>query len=172
MTDIAPIRRYVEVRASIETAFALFTSHIASWWPMRRHSVFGADARVRFEGDRLVERHGDQQSVWAEVVEWDPPRSLRLAWHPGHDQGHATDVQITFASDEGVTVVTLVHSGWEAVDDPAATADSYGQGWPIVLGEYARRVNSDDADDIDDAEGPGDESYALPQPPGASTRRG
>jgi uncharacterized protein YciI/uncharacterized protein YndB with AHSA1/START domain len=164
MTDIAPIRRYVEVRASVETAFALFTSHIGSWWPLRRHSVFGADALVAFEGDRLVERHGEQQSVWAEVIDWDPPRSLRLAWHPGHDdQRRATDVHITFTSDDGVTVVTLVHSGWEAVEDPAASAHEYGQGWPVVLGRYAGRVNLDDAGGTAEAEA---EWYTLLHTPG------
>jgi uncharacterized protein YndB with AHSA1/START domain/uncharacterized protein YciI len=169
MTDIAPIRRYVEVRASVETAFALFTSHIASWWPLRRHSVFGADALVGFEGDRLVERHGDQQSVWAEVIEWDPPRSLRLAWHPGHDQGKATDVHITFVSDDGVTVVTLVHSGWEAVDDPAEAAHEYGQGWSLVLDRYARRVNPGDAGDTEEAEA---EWYTLLHTPGPALSDG
>jgi uncharacterized protein YndB with AHSA1/START domain/uncharacterized protein YciI len=169
MSEIAPIRRYVEVRASVETAFALFTSHITSWWPLRRHSVFGAGALVAFEGDRLVERQGDQHSVWAEVLEWDPPRSLRLAWHPGREQDEATDVHITFASDKGVTVVTLVHTGWEAVADPAETAHEYGKGWPLVLAEYAARVSPETAADDEGSEG---QWYALVHTPGPALEDG
>jgi uncharacterized protein YciI/uncharacterized protein YndB with AHSA1/START domain len=168
MTDIAPIRRYVEVRASVETAFALFTSHISSWWPLKRHSVFGSEALVAFEGDRLVERHGDEHAVWGEVLEWDPPRALRLAWHPGLDRAQATDVHITFADDDGVTLVTLVHTGWEAVDDPAGTAHEYGQGWPLVLAQFAGRVNAE-ADDNDE---PTDEWYALVHTPGPALADG
>jgi uncharacterized protein YciI len=166
MTEIAPIRRYVEVRASVETAFALFTSHITSWWPLKRFSVFGAEALVAFEGDRLVERHGDQESVWAEVLEWDPPRSLRLAWHPGREPAEATDVHISFTVDEGVTTVTLVHTGWEAVQEPAATAHEYGKGWPLVLAEYAGRVNPESPEPAADEDAPQAEWYALVHTPG------
>jgi uncharacterized protein YndB with AHSA1/START domain len=169
MPEIAPIRRRVEVRASVETAFALFTSHITSWWPLKRFSVFGTDALVAFEGDRLIERHGDQHSVWAEVLEWDPPRSLRLAWHPGREQAEATDVHITFASDEGVTLVTLVHTGWDAVAEPAETAHEYGQGWPLVLAEYAGRVNPEP--DTDDNRPPA-QWYALVHTPGPALSDG
>ena len=169
MTEIAPIRRSVEVRASVDTAFALFTSHITAWWPLSRFSVFGADALVAFEGDRVVERHGDQESVWAEVTEWDPPRALRLAWHPGRDPAEATVVHVTFAADEDVTLVTLVHTGWEAIAEPAETAHEYGKGWPLVLAEYATRVNpySAAADD-----GPQAEWFALVHTPGPALADG
>jgi uncharacterized protein YndB with AHSA1/START domain/uncharacterized protein YciI len=170
MTQIAPIRRSVEVRASVETAFAMFTSHLTAWWPLSQFSVFGAGALVAFEGDRVVERHGDQESVWAEVTDWDPPRALRLAWHPGRDQADATDVHITFAADgAGGTLVTLVHSGWEALAEPAAAAHEYGQGWPLVLAGYAGRVNRDSA--AGDA-GPTAQWYALVHTPGPSLADG
>jgi uncharacterized protein YciI len=175
MTDIAPIRRYVEVRASVETAFALFTSHLSSWWPLKRHSVFGGDALVAFEGDRVVERLGEQEAVWAEVTEWDPPRSLRLAWHPGQYRDEATEVEVTFAAADGVTVVTLVHSGWEAVDDPAGAAHEYGQGWPHVLAGYAERVKravSDAPDETAADEVPAAQWFALVHTPGPALADG
>jgi uncharacterized protein YciI/uncharacterized protein YndB with AHSA1/START domain len=170
MTDIAPIRRYVEVRASVETAFALFTSHLTTWWPLKSHSVFGREALVGFEGGRVIERHGDRETVWAEVTEWDPPRSLRLAWHPGASQDEATDVVVTFAAGDGVTVVTLVHSGWEAVDDPAGAAHEYGRGWPLVLGAYADRVNRSAVAAADDA--PTAQWFTLVHTPGPALADG
>ena len=65
---LAPIRREILVATLPDRAFALFTSHIGRWWPLRDSSVFGADALVAFEGDRLVERSGSEVSVWAEVL--------------------------------------------------------------------------------------------------------
>jgi hypothetical protein len=35
MTKVAPIRRSVEVKATPDTAFALFTVHIGAWWQNR-----------------------------------------------------------------------------------------------------------------------------------------
>jgi uncharacterized protein YciI len=142
MTEIAPIRRYVSVPVSAESAFALFTSHIGAWWPTHRHSVFGEGSLVAFEGDRLVERSSDGMSVWAEVVEWDPPRTLRLAWHAGQDATHATDVRVSFSSEDGLTLVTLEHGGWERHEHPAEAAEEYGNGWPTVLAGFADRVAS------------------------------
>jgi uncharacterized protein YciI len=140
--EIAPIRRYVKVRTSVESAFAIFTSHIGAWWPIGRHSIYGDGALVAFEGDRLVERSGDGIAIWAEVVEWDPPRSLRLAWHPGREPEQAMDLRVTFSSEDGLTLVTIEHSGWERVDDPAGTAKEYGEGWPTVLARFGDRVSA------------------------------
>jgi uncharacterized protein YciI len=142
---LAPIRREILVATLPDRAFALFTSHIGRWWPLREFSVFGADALVAFEGDRLVERSGSEVSVWAEVLEWDPPRTLRLRWHPGRDATRATDVSVTFAAHDDGTMVTLVHDGWERVEDPAAAADEYGRGWPAVLRTFADWAAGDPA---------------------------
>ena len=71
--QVPPIRREVIVNAAVETAFSMFTAHIDRWWPIERHSVFGAGALVAFEDGVIVERLGDQSSVWAEVTAWDPP---------------------------------------------------------------------------------------------------
>jgi hypothetical protein len=47
------------------------------------------------------------------------------------------DVSVTFAPHEDGTKVTLVHDGWERVEDPAAAAEEYGHGWPAVLRTFA-----------------------------------
>jgi uncharacterized protein YciI len=141
--SVAPIRREILVSATPERAFALFTAHIGRWWPLRDYSVFGADALVAFEGDHLVERSGSEVSVWAEVLEWDPPAALRLSWHPRRDVARATDVQVSFAAHDEGTMVTLVHGGWERVEDPEATAEEYGHGWPAVLATFEGWAVSD-----------------------------
>ena len=43
------------------------------------------------------------------------------------------------------TLVTLIHSGWETFDDPAAARAEYDQGWPMVLTRYAEQVQDPEA---------------------------
>lgn len=137
--SLPPIRREVLVAADPQTAFALFTAHIGAWWPVQSFGVL--DGSVAFEGDRLVERHGTEHDVWAEVTSWEPGERLGLQWHPGHPGGPRTVVDVSFAADGDKTLVTLVHSGWEAVGDPQAAHEEYDQGWPVVLGRYEASVS-------------------------------
>lgn len=140
MTTIAPLRREVVVAAAPERAFEVFTSQIQQWWPLATHSVFGVRARVAFEEGSLVERLGDEVSEWGEVLEWDPPRMLRLTWRPGHPVEEATEVTVRFHPAGEGTRVELVHTGWERHAHGAAAAENYGEGWPLVLGAFAERV--------------------------------
>jgi hypothetical protein len=139
---IPPVRREVRVTASQETAFALFTAHIGAWWPLEGFSVHGKESIVAFEGERLVERHGDGTAVWAEVVGWEAPSEVRLAWHPGGTAESATDLTVRFEPDGDSTIVTLIHSGWERASDPAGAAEQYGQGWPGVLACFEAQVGA------------------------------
>ena len=135
----APVRREVIVNASPDRAFDLFTGRIGDWWPLARFSVFGTGT-VAFESDRLVERLGDQESVWGTVTAWAPPGEVGFTWHPGYDEDHATQVRVTFEARGEQTLVTLVHTGWERMTDPDASADEYRNGWPGVLAAYAEVV--------------------------------
>ena len=144
---LAALRREILVAATPHRAFELFTGHVGSWWPLATYSVFG-DGTVAFEGSELVERSGDRSSVWAEVIGWDPPSSLRLDWHPGSDPSQATDVLVTFLPEEAGTLVTITHQGWERHAQPAAAAEEYGQGWPGVLAGFAEFAVTAGADPV------------------------
>jgi uncharacterized protein YndB with AHSA1/START domain len=146
-TTIAPVRKLLTVDCSPERAFATFTERIGDWWPLRSHSPSGDKAEsVRFEPGpegRIVEGlAGGSETVWAHVLDWDPPHRLRFSWHPGADcartQVHeATEVEVTFTPAAGGTKVELVHGGWERLGDrgPAAR-ESYHSGWDPVLALY------------------------------------
>jgi uncharacterized protein YciI len=166
MTEVPAVRREIQVKASVDSAFALFTAHIAAWWPTDEHSIYGESGLVAFEGDRLVERAGDGMSVWADVVEWDPPHSLRLAWYPGLDAERATDLRVSFHPVADQTLVTVEHTGWERLEDPAGTAENYDSGWPKVLARFGDRV-SDYAPRTFDAHG----SHRPPDAGAASDKR-
>jgi uncharacterized protein YciI len=143
----APIRREVIVKATLERAFALFTDEIGEWWPLHDLSVFAGT--VAFEGQLLVERTADDETVWAEVSEWNPPHTLTLDWHPGSDPDTATVVRVDFVQHDDGTLVTLTHSGWERRADPDTAAAEYGHGWIEVLDLFAAAASS--ADDAENA---------------------
>ncbi|MCU1387892.1 MAG: hypothetical protein JWL72_1230, partial [Ilumatobacteraceae bacterium] len=133
--------RELIVATDVQSAFGWFTAHIGAWWPVAELSVLGAESSVGFEGDLLVERQGAARSVWAEVIRWDPPGAVELAWHPGRTDGVVTDVRITFESAGGGTRVTIEHSGWERTAAPEAVREEYGHGWPMVLDRLAVRID-------------------------------
>jgi hypothetical protein len=79
--------------------------------------------------------------VWGTVLEWEPPRLIRMTWHPGHAAENPSEVEVTFARvTETQTLVTIAHDGWERFADPQAARAEYGNGWPMVLADYARSV--------------------------------
>jgi uncharacterized protein YndB with AHSA1/START domain len=138
MPDFAPVEVEVRVTAACERAFALFTEQIGEWWPVASNSVFGGT--VAFEGDELIERHGDKSAVWAEVTRWEPPSALGLSWHAGHDASHTTDILVLFLSEGDETLIRLTHTGWERLLDGERAAADYGEGWPPVLARFAAMV--------------------------------
>ena len=160
---IPPVHREILVAATADRAFALFTGRIGDWWPLDDHAVFG-DGTVAFDGMEIIERSGTRAAIWAEVTEWDPPRVLRLNWHPGGPIERATDLRVSFLPDGEQTLVVLEHAGWERLSDPAAAAAEYGQGWPHVLDRFAALV--DTAESAWEAAEPGDRWFALQHRPG------
>lgn len=137
-TPVPPVRREVMVRAVPAVAFTRFTDDIGRWWPLARHSVSGAGGTVAFTGGALVETGPDgTESVWGQVLDWEPPHRLRLTWHPGRPDGPATEVEVRFEPTPDGTRVVLVHRGWDALADPLGARTEYERGWPIVLAGLA-----------------------------------
>ncbi len=93
--SLPPIRRQVVVPAAPDVAFEVFTDELGLWWPVGDgYSVYGAWAAaptVELREGRVVERGpGGAQAVWGTVLDWDPPRRVRLTWHPGSDADKAS----------------------------------------------------------------------------------
>ncbi|HET7277357.1 MAG TPA: hypothetical protein VFJ22_04705 [Dermatophilaceae bacterium] len=139
------VRHEVVVGLDQESAFELFTAHIGRWWPMATHSVFGAGGSVAFEGDggagtawtRVVERHPDRPpATWAEVVEWEAPDRLRLAWHAGTLQEEATDLLVVFGAEGTMTRVALEQTAWERPHDRDQALATYEEEWPEVMSHF------------------------------------
>lgn len=141
----SPIHKTVTVKAPPEQAFRRFTAEMASWWPLRSHSVGEAESEsVVMEGrvgGRIVERiRGGRESVWGTVTAWEPPARVAFTWHPGREEATAQDVEVRFRGVPGGTRVELSHRGFERLGREARIARrGYPIGWAYVLGLYAER---------------------------------
>lgn len=137
---VPPLRREILVSCDPATAYTLFVDDIGTWWPVGSFSVHGDGSIVALDGDRFVETGpSGETAVWGTITEADPPERVAFTWHPGQDPADATHVAVTFTAtrDANVTLVTLVHTGWEAYPEPAAARDEYAGGWITVLDRLA-----------------------------------
>ncbi len=64
-----------------------------------------------------------------EVLEADPPNRLSFSWISEGTHHQKTTVDLTLAPDDGGTLVTLEHRGFNSQD----TADGHAEGWDIFL---------------------------------------
>lgn len=141
----APVRKSLRVQVPPARAFAVFTADMGRWWP-RTHSINASPlAEVVMEpraGGRWFERGEDgSEGAWGQVLAWEPPHRLLLAWQIGadwrHDPGLATEVELRFVPDgPDATRVELEHRGVErfgaAADAMRGALDSAG-GWICLL---------------------------------------
>jgi uncharacterized protein YndB with AHSA1/START domain len=92
--EVEPIRQTITVRIDPERAFDLFTVHMGSWWPVDEYSrvvnEFAGEAikvaRLEFQarmGGSILEHTSDGRILpWGEVIDWDPPHRVVMAWRP------------------------------------------------------------------------------------------
>jgi len=150
----SPVRRSVEVKASAERAFELFTSGINRWWP-RSHSIGKGKLKAAVIEPRVGGRwYGEDEdgstTDWGRVLAWEPPRLLVLAWQISgewrYDPDLVTEVEVRFTpKGVGMTKVELEHRNLERLGDRAAPMreqfDS-PNGWGLMLSLYAEEVQS------------------------------
>ncbi|MER8530381.1 SRPBCC family protein [Mesorhizobium sp. M0814] len=149
MIKPAPVRKSVTVEVPLDKAFDVFTTGFGRWWPAS-HSI-GKSALMTAviepkAGGRWYEIGEDgSQCDWGEVLAWDPPSRLTLAWRIGagwrYDPALLTEVEIRFvALGENATRVELEHRLLENMGETAEAMreafESEG-GWSGLLDRYA-----------------------------------
>jgi uncharacterized protein YndB with AHSA1/START domain len=154
-TTVPPILRTVTVRRPVEEAFRIFTKEMGSWWPLNAYSRAYAERSnenvtsetLVFEGrvgGRLYEVMSDGvEAEWGQVLVWEPPHRVVIAWKPHPRPTPPTEVEVTFTAEDTGTRVDVEHRGWERLGDAATQArEEYVGGWPGVLGLFEQLANS------------------------------
>jgi uncharacterized protein YndB with AHSA1/START domain len=143
----APIRKTLTVRATPEKAFAVFTDGFDRWWPRPMHVGKTPLARAAIEpgvGGRWYGVGEDGvEDRWGDVLVWEPPRRLVLAWRINAefvcDPAVHSEVDVTFTPLEGgVTRVDLEHRQIENLGKGAETVrQRMDAGWGGILAGFA-----------------------------------
>jgi len=152
---IAPIVQSVTVGVPPARAFELFTRRIGDWWERGKSIAANPQAEVVMEpgvGGRLFERDADgAETLWGDVLVWDPPRRLVFAWRITaefkYDPDFETEVELRFdAADDGSTLVSLEHRNLERYGPSAERmSQRLAGGWPSLLRHYAELTQKESA---------------------------
>lgn len=142
----APIRKALTVRASPQKAFQVFTDGIDRWWP-RTHTVGETPlARAVIEPGVGGRWYGLSQAgvkdIWGEVLVWDPPSRLVLAWRINAqfkcDPAVHSEVELRFTDlGGGETHVEFEHRDLQNLGVGAQeTASRMAGGWGLILESF------------------------------------
>jgi uncharacterized protein YndB with AHSA1/START domain len=158
---IEPIRQTVTVRSDPQRAFDLFTRQMGTWWPVESYSRAVSEfqhedvkvAELVFQprlGGSILERLTDGRVLpWAEVVVWQPPHRVQLAWRPHSAPEPPTEIDVSFGEGEGGTLVAVDHGGWERLSEEFREGlyEVYVRGWPTTLQCFVAAADRDSAKD-------------------------
>jgi len=155
MTDTTTsITTSIVVDAPVDTAFAVFTTDMASWWPPEHHLLQAPLESMVFEaraGGRVYDVGTDgSECQWARVLAYDPPNrvvfswDISVAWQIETDPSRTSEVEVRFVPEgEHRTRVELEHrhldrhgEGWEGVRDAVRSEG----GWGMGLQRFAHRA--------------------------------
>lgn len=155
-TKITPasVKKSVTVDAPVQRAFEVFTRDFGTWWPAT-HSIGSTALKSAVlepkAGGRWYEIGQDgSECDWGEVLAWDEPNRLVLAWRIGvdwrYDPGLLTEVEVRFTPiDDNATRVDLEHRLLENMGGKTAIArETFGSsgGWPGLLAAYSSQVKA------------------------------
>jgi uncharacterized protein YndB with AHSA1/START domain len=148
------VRRSITVAAPVERAFTVFTENLDAWWP-REHHIGEADMKEAVleprAGGRWYERGVDgSECSWGQVLAWQPPHRLVLAWQVSAewayepDLARSSEIEVRFTPEgAGQTRVELEHRAFERHGDGAEAVRggvAGDGGWTGVLQRYAAVV--------------------------------
>jgi uncharacterized protein YndB with AHSA1/START domain len=151
---VAPVRKTIHVRATVEHAFDVFTAGIDRWWPREHHIGKSPMTRIMVEprvgGRCYSEQQDGTDCAWGSVLAWEPPRRVVLAWQITTDWtfepelARSSEVEIRFTPEAGgMTRVDLEHRHLErhgpGADRMRGAVDS-PNGWGASLARFAAEV--------------------------------
>ncbi len=134
------IQKILNVPMRPKDAFALFTDHLANWWPTESHSLSAADGELpkdvkveQREGGHIIETKADGETGrWGTITRWEPGNALGVSWYVGRPEDEATDLLIVFTPTDTGTRIELTHDGFDRLADKSMH-ENYNKGWDLVL---------------------------------------
>jgi uncharacterized protein YndB with AHSA1/START domain len=146
------LRKEVVVEASAERAFQVFTKNFDSWWP-REHHIGKAPMKEAIMESRVKGRWYEvgtdgSESDWGQVMVWDPPRRLVLAWQINgkwqYDPALITEVEVIFTPiGAAKTRVELEHRNLDRFGELKETilnAFNSPDGWNGLLQRFGKEA--------------------------------
>ncbi|MDE3249301.1 MAG: SRPBCC domain-containing protein [Bacteroidota bacterium] len=139
---ITQINKEVQVAASQETCFTVFTQQMDAWWPRAYHIGAAPMRYAKLEakpGGRWFSTHADGSEVnIGKVLIWDPFQRLVLNWQiDGNftfDPNLTTEVEVQFvAKDASNTTIKFSHKNLERLAGAAKVIESMDQGWGTIV---------------------------------------
>jgi uncharacterized protein YndB with AHSA1/START domain len=154
------VQQSITVAASPRRAFEVFTAEFDSWWPRTHHigksPMTKAIVEGRVGGRCYSEQQDGSDCPWGQVLVWEPPHRLVIAWQITPQWGfepdlaRASEVEVRFVdAGGGETRVELEHRAFERMGpegEKMRTAVSSPGGWSTVLGSFAARATAGSAD--------------------------
>jgi uncharacterized protein YndB with AHSA1/START domain len=129
--DISPVVQIVEVEATPERLFSLWTEpeELVRWWPQAAafEPRVGGEVRLEFP----------QGNVTGRVTRFDPPNALGFTWIRSDFPEYPTQVDVAITDlGDGRSRIELTHSGWDALPEDYATEwkPIHSYGWQHFLG--------------------------------------
>lgn len=118
-------------------AFEVFTEGFGEWWDPRLTpdpaTFEGADVE-EVEGGVVALHHDGQDYPIGEVLEWVIGERFAMTFHLSLPRDHPTRLDVSFEPDDGGTLVTLAHGGWE--EGNLAQRARFTE-WPTLLERFA-----------------------------------
>lgn len=153
-TSEAPVRKSITVKAGAERAFQVFTQGVDTWWPRTHHIGKSPMKKIFIEGRAGGRCYSEQvdgtECDWGQVLVWEPPRRLIIAWQitPAWayepDVAKSSEVEVRFTPvADGSTRIDLEHRHFERYGAGAnvmRTAVDAPTGWTGVLQLFAAQV--------------------------------
>jgi uncharacterized protein YndB with AHSA1/START domain len=95
-------------------------------------------------GGQVYERTSKGEELkWADVLAWEPPHRLVLAWSPVREERVPTEVEVRFTEEGEKTRVDLEHRGWEKLGERGTRMrQGYASGWIPVLDAFAETAST------------------------------
>jgi uncharacterized protein YndB with AHSA1/START domain len=148
------VHQSITVAATPEHAFRVFTDDFDSWWPRSHHIGSSPMTRAVIEGSVGGRCYSSQEDgkdcPWGQVLVWEPPHRLVLAWQVTHEWGfepdvaRASEVEVRFTDvGAGRTRVDLEHRLFERMgphSDVVRQAVDAPGGWGSLLELYAAQI--------------------------------